>query len=89
MLSSKCNVRVIDLDSDNIGANRFGKIVESSEMVDDAIQWCDLIFSTGSTIVNSTITNFLNQNKPVIFYGVTISAAANILNLKTYCYCGH
>jgi uncharacterized protein (DUF4213/DUF364 family) len=57
--------------------------------MDDAIKWSDLIFATGSTIVNGTIGNFINKNKPVIFYGVTISAAAKILNLKTYCYCGH
>ncbi len=88
MLASTNNVRAVDLDQDNIGKEFSGVVIEPSEMTSDAIKWCDLIFATGSTVVNGTITNFLNQNKPVIFYGVTISGAAKVLNLKTYCHCG-
>jgi len=82
------NIRVMDMDQDNIGSNIDGVIIEPPEVLNDAIKWCDIIFATGSTIVNGTITNFLNQNKEIIFFGVTISAASTILNLKTYCYCG-
>ena len=89
ILSSKYSLRVIDMDLDNIGSDVAGVIVEPPEMTDDAIKWCDLIFATGSTIVNGTITNFLKQNKPVLFYGVTISASAQILGLNKYCQCGH
>ncbi|MBW1727846.1 MAG: hypothetical protein JRJ11_12575 [Deltaproteobacteria bacterium] len=89
MLASQYNIRVVDLDQDNIGSDVFGVVIEPPEMTPDAIKWCDLIFATGSTVVNGTITNFLNQDKPALFYGVTISAAANILDLKTYCHCGH
>lgn len=89
MLASHYNLRVVDLDQDNIGSNISGVVIESPEMTPNAINWCDLIFATGSTVVNGTITNFLNQDKPAIFYGVTISAAAKILNLNTYCHCGH
>lgn len=89
MLASKYSIRVVDLDQDNIGSDVFGVVIEPPEMTDDAIKWCDLIFATGSTIVNGTITNFLNRGKPVLFYGVTISAAAKILNLNKYCHCGH
>jgi uncharacterized protein (DUF4213/DUF364 family) len=88
-LASKYSVRVVDLDQDNIGSDVFGVVIEPPEMTADAIKWCDLIFATGSTIVNGTITNFLNRGKPVLFYGVTISAAAKILNLNKYCHCGH
>ena len=89
MLASQHNVRVVDLDQDNIGSDVFGVIIEPPEMTPDSIKWCDLIFATGSTVVNGTITNFLNRDRPVLFYGVTISAAATILNLNTYCHCGH
>jgi len=89
MLASKYSIRVVDMDQDNIGSNVFGVIIEPPEVTADAIKWCDLILATGSTIVNGTITNFLNQEKPVLFYGVTISAAASILNLKKFCHCGH
>lgn len=89
MLASKYSIRVVDLDQDNIGSDVFGVVIEPPEMTADAIKWCDLIFATGSTIVNGTITNFLNRGKPVLFYGVTISATAKILNLNKYCHCGH
>lgn len=87
-LSENRQVRVVDLDSDNVGRTRFNVKVEPPENTEDAIQWCDLIFATGSTLVNGTLKNFLDTGKPVIFYGVTISAAAKILNLNTYCFCG-
>ncbi len=89
MLASRYNIRVVDLDRDNIGSDFFGVSIEPPEMTPDAIQWCDMIFATGSTVVNGTISNLLDQDKPVLFYGVTISAAAKILNLETYCHCGH
>ncbi|MFH1049338.1 MAG: DUF364 domain-containing protein [bacterium] len=87
-LSQEYNVRVVDLDKDNIGKEVYGIIIEPAEMTEDAITWCDIIFVTGSTLINGTITNFLNREKPALFYGVTISAAAKILGLKTYCHCG-
>lgn len=89
MLKSIYSIRVVDMDQDNIGSEVSGVVIEPPEMTADAIKWCDLIFATGSTIVNATITYFLNRDKPVIFYGVTISAAATILNLKKFCHCGH
>jgi len=48
-----------------------------------------MIFATGSTIVNNTISNFIGVGKPAVFYGVTISAPAKILNLTTFCEYGH
>ncbi|MCP4746139.1 MAG: hypothetical protein GY874_08365 [Desulfobacteraceae bacterium] len=89
VLVSQYNVRVVDLDQDNIGSDVSGVVIEPPEMTSEAIEWSDFIFATGSTIVNGSITNFLNKNKPVLFYGVTISAAATILNLERFCYCGH
>lgn len=89
MLSSICHVRAVDMDKDNIGKKFSNVKIEPPEMTSDAIKWCDLIFATGSTLANGTLPNLIDQNKPVIFYGVTISAAAKILGLKTYCHCGH
>ena len=89
MLAAHRELRVIDLDPDNIGKTVSGIVVESPEQTDEAIRWCDLIFATGSTLVNGTMSTFLNQDKPAIFYGITGSAAAKILNLETYCHCGH
>jgi hypothetical protein len=82
-------VRVVDLDPDNVGQERFGVRVEPVENTAAAMAWADLIFATGSTLVNGTMGGFLDQPKPVVFFGVTISAAAGILGLESYCHCGH
>lgn len=82
-------MRVLDLDPDNVGTEKFGVRIESGEELEDGLDWCDMIFATGSTIVNGTITNFLNCGKPAVFFGVTISAPAKILGLSSYCHCGH
>lgn len=89
ILASHYSVRAVDMDLDNIGSEFSGVIIEPPEVTPDAIKWCDLIFATGSTLINGTITDFINQGKPALFYGVTISAAAEVLNLNTYCHCGH
>ena len=88
-LARQNNVRVVDLDRDNIGTEKFGVTIEPPEKTDEGIKWCDLILATGSTIVNCTIDKFINAGKPVIFYGVTISGPAKVLDLNTYCSKGH
>lgn len=86
-LSKNFEIRVTDMDTANINANKFGVIIQGPEKTADHLEWCDVALVTGSTIVNNTIGNFM-MDKPVIFYGVTISGAAKILGLETYCYCG-
>ncbi|WP_246317818.1 Rossmann-like domain-containing protein [Desulfoluna butyratoxydans] len=88
-LAAQCNVRAVDMDEGNIGTAFSGVVIEPPEVTEEAISWCDTIFATGSTLVNGSLPTFLNRGKPVVFYGVTVSAAARILNLKTYCRCGH
>ncbi|MBN2410642.1 TSUP family transporter [candidate division KSB1 bacterium] len=82
-------VRCVDMDPDNIGSSKYGIIIESPEETPGAVEWCDIIFATGSTVVNGTLSSFLDTGKPVIFYGVTIAAAANILNIPRFCEYGH
>jgi hypothetical protein len=88
-LSARTPVRCVDLDADNIGTDKFGVTVEGPEKTDEAIAWAHAIVATGSTLVNGTIPTFLQARKPVIFYGVTISAAARILQLDHFCHLGH
>jgi uncharacterized protein (DUF4213/DUF364 family) len=88
ILSANRQVRIVDRNPENIDKIINNVTIESPEMIDDAIGWCDLILATGSTIVNGSITQLLHRDVPVIFYGVTISAAACILNLPAYCACG-
>jgi uncharacterized protein (DUF4213/DUF364 family) len=82
-------LRVVDRNPENIGKVIHDVTVEPPQMTNDAITWCDLIFASGSTVVNGTLPQFLNRGKPVIFYGVTIAATAMILNIPRYCHCGH
>ena len=83
-ISKKFDVRITDRDPDNIGATRSGIIIEDSEGYNDIINWADLLLVTGTTIINGTIDHFLGSI-PVIFYGITVSGVAEILNLNHFC----
>jgi len=86
-LSQNFNVRVVDLDKDNIGNIKFGvKIEDADENTEAVIEWCELILATGSTAANRTITNYIND-KPVLFYGTTIAATACLKDLNRFCPC--
>jgi hypothetical protein len=89
MLAKRNPVKAVDLDADNIGRTIHGVTIAGPEETREGIAWCSLILATGSTIVNGTLPDFLGAGKPVIFYGVTIAAAARILELDHYCFCGH
>lgn len=83
-LSGITKLRVIDLDRDNIGTEKFNTIIEGPDRTDDAIDWADLLLVTGTTIANGTIERFLNR-KPVLFYGTTIAGAAYLMGWKRFC----
>jgi len=87
-LSKDFELRVTDMDQDNIGTEKFGVIVQSPEKAGEHLSWCDVALVTGTTIVNNTIDQF-KISKPVIFYGVTISGVAKLLGLNHFCYYGH
>ncbi|HPX56879.1 MAG TPA: DUF364 domain-containing protein [Syntrophales bacterium] len=87
-LSKAFPLRIVDLDADNIGKERAGVIVDDPAATPEVIAWCDVILSTGSTAVNGTIGHFLND-KPVIFFGVTVAGIAALCGLNRYCPFGH
>ena len=85
-LARRFETRVFDLDPENIGKEKYGVIIESGDYSLEQIEdWCDLFLVTGSTVVNGTIDPFLNRKKPVIFYGTTIAATAELLDLNRFC----
>ena len=86
-LSQIFEFRVIDLDIDNIGARKFDILIEEPQKTEEAIEWCDLLLVTGTTITNGTIEKFLNR-KPVLFYGITIAGAAHLMNWERFCHKG-
>lgn len=87
-LSREHTLRVLDLNPDNIGENRYGTFVEDGIRDFEAVakKWADLILCTGSTICNASIVNFLNLNKEVLFFGTTLAGAAHIMGWKRVCF---
>jgi hypothetical protein len=77
-------IRVLDMDTDNIGKNKFGVVVESPMAAQAAAAWADLLLVTGTTLVNSTLPDFFSE-KPVIFYGTTIAGAAYLMGWARFC----
>ncbi|PWI33376.1 hypothetical protein DI392_11010 [Vibrio albus] len=86
-LSGEFMVRNLDLDKDKIGSIKFGVEIEDGfTKKDEVLDWCDIIIATGSTCANGSIVNYLDQ-KPVLFYGTTVSGAAALMNLPRFCAC--
>ncbi len=83
-LAKSFELRVTDMDRDNIGQEKFGVRIDDPSQTEANLNWCDIAVVTGSTIANDTIGQF-SLSKPVIFYGVTISGAARLLSLKRFC----
>ncbi len=83
-LSKRFELKVIDMDEDNIGKEKFGVRICDPRTTGEHLQWCDIAIVTGTTIVNNTIAQF-ETSKPVIFYGVTIAGVARLLRLNHFC----
>jgi len=81
-------LRVLDMDPDNIGARKFGVIIESADHTEEAVDWADLLLVTGTTLANGTITPLLDK-KPTIFYGTTVAGAAHLMGWERFCPCSH
>lgn len=86
-LSSDLQVRILDLNPDNIGQVRAGCLVEDGNTAyKEVTAWADLILCTGSTICNGSIVNFMDLKTPVLFFGTTLAGAAPCLGLDRICY---
>ena len=77
-------VRICDRDPEKIDTVQSGIVVEDSEVYTDIRNWADLLLVTGTTLVNDTIDHFTGDT-PIVFYGITISGAAQLLNLNHFC----
>jgi hypothetical protein len=91
ILCGRYRLKILDLDKDNIGQNKFGSVVlDGQKDISGVLAWADLVLATGSTITNGTIDDILQQagRDKTIFYGVTISGAAALLGLQRICFPG-
>ena len=87
-LVAQFEIRVVDLDPDNLGQKRCGVLIEDVAHTKEILSWADVILATGTTVVNDTLTPLLIE-KPIIFYGVTIAGVAYLKGYEQYCFCGH
>jgi len=87
-LAAHFPLRVLDLDTDNIGARKFQVTIEGPEKTAEAVEWADRLVVTGTTLVNNTVKDFLG-GKPVLFYGTTAAGAAHLMNWERFCARSH
>jgi len=87
-LAAQFEIRVVDLDPDNVGQKRCGVLIEDVAYTKEILSWADVILATGTTVVNDTLTPLLIE-KPIIFYGVTIAGVAYLKGYEQYCFCAH
>jgi len=83
-LSREFDIRVTDMDPDNIGLAKSGIVIGDPQETPENVAWGDLSVVTGTTVTNGTVIDFLIE-KTTIFYGVTIAGAATLLNLNRFC----
>lgn len=81
--------QVTDLDPENIGKVRFGRVIRSGSENEEVIRSSDVACITGSALVNGSLSQLLEWcerygTEPIV-YGVTASSAARILKLRHYC----
>jgi uncharacterized protein (DUF4213/DUF364 family) len=83
-------VRVVDLNPDNIGSSKYGiEVWDGQSDLPRLVEWSEVGLATGSSIVNGTIDEiirrFKDDDKPLVFFGNTISGTAALLDLDRLC----
>ncbi len=80
-------LRVLDLNPANIGTVKYGvRVGDGVKDMAEAIASAELILCTGSTLCNGTAVDYFLPDKEVVFFGITMAAAAELLGLKRICF---
>jgi uncharacterized protein (DUF4213/DUF364 family) len=84
------NVRVTDLNKQNIHSFKFGvKVWDGNEMTGELIKQSDVILITGTTFVNGTFDPIMhcirNYKKDYLIYGVTGAGICKLMGLNRIC----
>ncbi len=85
-LSQSFDLRVLDLDPENIGQVRRGVRIHGPDSVRENLERADLLLVTGSTLANESLGDFL-LDKPVLLYGTTIAGPAALMGWERFCAC--
>ena len=87
------NLRITDLDPDNVGSRRFGvRIWSGNDQTEDLIHASKVIVFTGTTLVNGTfdrIWQLIHKcKKHYLVYGMTASGVCRLIGIDRICPCG-
>jgi len=86
-LSKRFELRVTDMDPDNVGKEKFSIKIEGPEKTAENLKWADLSLVTGTTFINNTYNEIIGK-KALLFYGVTASGVSAITGFERFCPCG-
>lgn len=88
LAKSRYEVRVMDLNPNNIGQVKFGVLIEDGveKMKEIRDDYAELILCTGSTLCNGSIVDYMGLKQEVLFFGTSASGAAPLLGLKRVCF---
>jgi hypothetical protein len=88
-LARHYRIRVSDMDPANQGRVKYGLAIEPVEKTPEMLEWADVVFATGSVLVNDTYRSLIGE-KPLVFYGVTVTGVAHLTaGCSHYCHLGH
>jgi uncharacterized protein (DUF4213/DUF364 family) len=83
---------VLDLNTANVDQHKNGVLVKDGEVeanFQELLQFCDLGWITGSTLVNATMNSivpaFKSAGKQFVFFGNTAAGVCHLLNLPHFC----
>ena len=84
-------VRITDLNPQNIGADKFGiTIWDGRTRTGELVKRCDLILVTGTTLVNGTFDEILQQvrdaYKRLVVFGITGAGVCHLMGLDRWCF---
>ncbi|HIJ67509.1 MAG TPA: hypothetical protein HPP87_12090 [Planctomycetes bacterium] len=84
------NVKITDLDLQNINASKFGlKIWDGREKTNDLIKQSEVVVITGTTFVNGTFDYIMagvrEHKKDYLVYGVTGAGICKLMGLNRIC----
>ncbi len=88
------SVRCTDMNPKNIGQNKAGVIIwDGKTQTQDMVDWCDIIFATGSTVANGSFDDInmrVNEaGKKLVLFGITGASVCAITGIDRICPYGH
>lgn len=87
-LARHFDIRVTDMDPENIGKFKNGSLIESYKLNKEIIEESDVIFLTGSAVVNGSIDELIKyaSDKEIVLFGTTGAALAYEFGFKRLCF---